>query len=144
SGDTVRRFGLEPLAHLLSVGTGFEQKRIKTQTVCIGEGLTAAFRTGLSGLPAGTKVTDIYCDLNGSRTAAKNSDSPAFVQPDHSNRLRTSSLRQIAGETCRQHRHRLGSYYRRLRPERRTPTGLLPFYGRAQKVESADRRCLAK
>ncbi len=36
-----------------SVGVAFEPNRIKTETVCIGEGLTAAFRGGLAGLPAG-------------------------------------------------------------------------------------------
>jgi 3-oxoacyl-[acyl-carrier-protein] synthase-1 len=56
---------LEPLARLLSVGRGFERQRIKTKTVCIGEGLTAAFREGLAGLPSGAKVTDVYCDMNG-------------------------------------------------------------------------------
>ena len=42
-----------------------EPNRIKTETVCIGEGLTAAFREGLAGLPAGAQVTDVYCDMNG-------------------------------------------------------------------------------
>ena len=65
SHDAIQRLGAEPLAHVLSAGSGFEQNRIKTQTVCIGEGLTAAFREGLAGLPAGEKVTDVYCDLNG-------------------------------------------------------------------------------
>lgn len=59
------RLALDPLARVLSVGRGLEANRIKTETVCIGEGLTAAFRDGLSGLPAGAKVTDMYCDLNG-------------------------------------------------------------------------------
>ncbi len=50
---------------MLSVGTAHEPKRIKTETVCIGEGLTEAFREALAVLPAGTKVSDIYCDMNG-------------------------------------------------------------------------------
>jgi 3-oxoacyl-[acyl-carrier-protein] synthase-1 len=54
-----------PLARLVSIGRGMEANRIKTQTVCIGEGLTQAFREGLEGLPADTKVTDVYCDMNG-------------------------------------------------------------------------------
>jgi 3-oxoacyl-[acyl-carrier-protein] synthase-1 len=62
---TMRRLRLEPFGQLLSVGRGFEQNRIKTETVCIGSGLTEAFRDGLSGLPDGGKVTDVYCDLNG-------------------------------------------------------------------------------
>jgi 3-oxoacyl-[acyl-carrier-protein] synthase-1 len=65
TGDAVDRIGIEPMARLLSVATALEEKRIKTQTVCTGEGLTAAFRDGLKGLPAGARVTDIYCDMNG-------------------------------------------------------------------------------
>jgi 3-oxoacyl-[acyl-carrier-protein] synthase-1 len=59
------RLQVEPLGRVLSVGRAFEQNRIKTQTICVGEGLTAAFREGLSGLPIGAKVTDVYCDMNG-------------------------------------------------------------------------------
>ena len=61
----VDRLGVEPLARILSVGRGFEENRINTRTVCLGEGLTAAFREGLVGLPPGAKVTDVFCDLNG-------------------------------------------------------------------------------
>ena len=57
--------GAEPLGRVLSVGRAIEQNRIKTKTVCIGEGLTAAFRETLAGLPSGAKVTDVYCDMNG-------------------------------------------------------------------------------
>jgi 3-oxoacyl-[acyl-carrier-protein] synthase-1 len=57
--------GLEALAVVLGTGTSMEPKRIKTETVCIGEGLTQAFRSALSALPAGAKVSDIYCDMNG-------------------------------------------------------------------------------
>lgn len=59
------RLQLAPMARLLSVGRAVEQNRIKTQTVCVGEGLTAAFREALSGLPSGYKVSDVYCDMNG-------------------------------------------------------------------------------
>lgn len=61
----LRRLHLEPLGQVRGVGCGFEQNRIKTKAVCIGEGLTAAFRDGLSGLPLDAKVTDVYCDMNG-------------------------------------------------------------------------------
>jgi 3-oxoacyl-[acyl-carrier-protein] synthase I len=57
--------GLEPLAVVLGSGTAMEPKRIKTETVCLGEGLTQAFRGALAALPAGAKVSDIYCDMNG-------------------------------------------------------------------------------
>ena len=50
---------------MLGTGTAFEPKHIKTETVCIGEGLTQAFRNALAVLPRGTNVTDVYCDMNG-------------------------------------------------------------------------------
>lgn len=56
---------MDTLALVLGVGTGQEAKRIKTETVCIGEGLTQAFRSALAALPEGVKVSDIYCDMNG-------------------------------------------------------------------------------
>jgi len=52
TGEAVQRIGVAPLTQVLSVGKGFEQNRIKTETVCLGEGLTAAFREGLAGLPS--------------------------------------------------------------------------------------------
>jgi 3-oxoacyl-[acyl-carrier-protein] synthase-1 len=59
------RLGLEPLGRVLSVGKGVEPNRMKTETVCAGDGLTAAFREGLAGLPSGAQVTDVFCDMNG-------------------------------------------------------------------------------
>jgi len=59
------RIGTPPLARVLSTGRGVEPNRIKTETVCTGQGLTTAFREGLSGLPAGAQVTDVFCDMNG-------------------------------------------------------------------------------
>jgi 3-oxoacyl-[acyl-carrier-protein] synthase-1 len=56
---------LDALAIVLGVGTAMEPKRIKTETVCIGEALTQAFRGALGSLPTGIKVSDIYCDMNG-------------------------------------------------------------------------------
>lgn len=64
-GDAMRKLGVEPLGRILSVGLGTEPNRIKTETVCIGEGLTAAFREGLAALPSDVCVTDVYCDMNG-------------------------------------------------------------------------------
>jgi len=63
--SVVERLQLQPLSSLLGTGTALESKRIKTDTVCIGEGLTGAFRGTLSALPQGSKVTDVYCDMNG-------------------------------------------------------------------------------
>lgn len=53
------------LATVLGVGIANEPKRIKTETVCVGEGLTEAFRSALTSLPQGAVVSDIYCDMNG-------------------------------------------------------------------------------
>lgn len=63
--DFARASGLQPLASVLGVGTAREPKRMKTETVCIGEGLTEAFRGALAALPADARVTDVYCDMNG-------------------------------------------------------------------------------
>lgn len=65
AGRTLETLRRPSLGRVLSVGRGFEPNRIKTQTVCIGEGLTAAFREALSALPPDTRVTDVYCDMNG-------------------------------------------------------------------------------
>lgn len=57
--------GAPSYGRVLGVGQAHETKRIKTETVCIGEGLTEAFRAALAALPAGSQVSDIYCDMNG-------------------------------------------------------------------------------
>lgn len=63
--DVAHAAKLPVLATVLGVGTAHEPKRIKTKTVCIGEGLSLAFGGALASLPQGAKVSDIYCDLNG-------------------------------------------------------------------------------
>ncbi|HEV7915445.1 MAG TPA: beta-ketoacyl synthase N-terminal-like domain-containing protein, partial [Albitalea sp.] len=63
--QVAQRLKLDALARPLATGLAVEAKRIKTETVCIGEGLTQAFRAALAGLPAGDRVSDIYCDMNG-------------------------------------------------------------------------------
>lgn len=65
TASTMQRWRLRSLARVLGVGRGIEKNRIKTDTVCIGEGLTSAFRDALAHLPAGRKITDVYCDMNG-------------------------------------------------------------------------------
>ena len=60
-----QRCGLEPLGELVSVGIGMESNLIKTDGVCIGEGLTQAFRSALKALALGEKVHNVFCDLNG-------------------------------------------------------------------------------
>ena len=53
------------LAELVSVGLGNESKLIKTDTVCLAEGLTQAFRAALAALSPGDVIDNVYCDLNG-------------------------------------------------------------------------------
>ena len=60
-----QQLGLPALGLLRAIGIGAEPKLIKTDTVCIGEGLTQAFRAALEGLPPGDRVDDVYCDMNG-------------------------------------------------------------------------------
>jgi len=62
TGLVAVRLGLAPLAELLGVSSARESKLLGTKTVCIGEGLTAAFRAVLN--PA-QKVSHSYCDFNG-------------------------------------------------------------------------------
>lgn len=63
--EVVKRMSLKPLATIFGIGAAHEPKRIKTETICIGEGLTEAFRAALLALPKGTQVSDLYCDMNG-------------------------------------------------------------------------------
>jgi len=65
SADTARRMGLQPLGCIEGQGLGREAHLIRTDSVCIGEGLTAAMRGALGGLPPDERLTDVYCDLNG-------------------------------------------------------------------------------
>lgn len=57
--------GREAIASILAVGTAEEPNRCKTETICLGEGLTQALRGALVPLAGGAKVTDVYCDMNG-------------------------------------------------------------------------------
>jgi 3-oxoacyl-[acyl-carrier-protein] synthase-1 len=62
TGTVARRLGVTPLAELLNVATAQETKLMGTQTVCLGEGLTTAFRRVLD---PHNRVAHSYCDLNG-------------------------------------------------------------------------------
>lgn len=66
SGDTARRLGLNPQVTLLGCATTTEKYLIKTDTVSTGEGMTAAYREVLSGLPGNdAQVDQIITDQNG-------------------------------------------------------------------------------
>ncbi len=60
-----RQIGAEVYGGVVSVGISRETKLIKTEDVCIGEGLTQAFRAALQALPPNEQIHNIFCDLNG-------------------------------------------------------------------------------
>ena len=62
------RFGLKALARVRAVGIGKETKLIKTQNICLAEGLTAAVRDAVNGLrlPLDT-INMVICDMNSER-----------------------------------------------------------------------------
>lgn len=55
----------QALAQMVGTGVGHETKLIKTDSVCIGEGLTQAFRDALRSLPAAARIDNVFCDMNG-------------------------------------------------------------------------------
>lgn len=65
SADAAARLGLRPLGRIDGQGLGREAHLIGSGSVCIGEGLTAALRGALQGLPLHERLTDVYGDLNG-------------------------------------------------------------------------------
>lgn len=66
ASDTfARRIGAEVYGNIVGIGIGREIKLIKTDTVCIGEGLTQAFRSALQALAPGEQIHNVFCDLNG-------------------------------------------------------------------------------
>jgi 3-oxoacyl-[acyl-carrier-protein] synthase-1 len=66
SAAAVQRFGLTAPTRLVAAATARESKLIKTEAVCIGEGLTALFRALFRAVPDSPgKVDHVYCDMNG-------------------------------------------------------------------------------
>ena len=62
SGRGVNRFQLKPLAEVQAISMASENKLLGTKTVCIGEGLSSAFRGVLN---TDELISHSYCDLNG-------------------------------------------------------------------------------
>ena len=62
SGRVAHRLRLDPLAEVRAVTTASEEKLSGTKTVCIGEGLSSAFRGTLA---KDELVSHSYCDLTG-------------------------------------------------------------------------------
>ena len=65
SQRAAKRAGLIPLGTVAGTGMAHEKNLIKTDSVCLGEGLGRALRGALKGLPEGFKLARPLCDLNG-------------------------------------------------------------------------------
>jgi 3-oxoacyl-[acyl-carrier-protein] synthase-1 len=61
----VERHRLGSSLELLTVSLAKETRLIKTDSVCLGEGLTALSRSLALELLPGTKLDQLYCDMNG-------------------------------------------------------------------------------
>ena len=58
-------------ARITGIGLAVEQALIKTEALCVGLSLTTAVEGACAGLPAGYRVNDVACDLNGERSRAQ-------------------------------------------------------------------------
>ncbi len=66
SEQVAERFGLRVLARMRTAATASEKNLIKTESVCLGKGLTEAFQKVLAELPSATDQIDhSICDMNG-------------------------------------------------------------------------------
>ena len=94
SEETAKRYHLPVLGRLLGAATATEENRIKTETVCIGKGLTQAVQGVLeTETVRGVRVDHTICDLNGeayradefgfmlARTSERFVDTSAFTSP---------------------------------------------------------------
>jgi 3-oxoacyl-[acyl-carrier-protein] synthase-1 len=63
--DVAAALHLESEVELIAAATADEPNLIKTDTVCIGQGLSEAFATALAEVPADDRVTHTICDMNG-------------------------------------------------------------------------------
>src|SRR5205085_2526570 len=56
---------LRVLCRIVAIATDMEPNRIKTDTICLGHGLTKVFRQVLPSLPPETRINHTICDQNG-------------------------------------------------------------------------------
>ena len=61
---TAERLDVAPVGRIVATGLGVEKSLNRSGDVCLGLGLTDAFREAFGGLQ-GAQVTDMYCDMNG-------------------------------------------------------------------------------
>jgi len=65
------RLGLVALGSVVGVATAIESNLIKTDTVCIGQGLSQSVKSVLAALPSPeTRISQTICDMNGERYRA--------------------------------------------------------------------------
>jgi len=65
SAAAAERYKLPAAMELLTAATTREAKLIKTDAVCLGEGLAELFRSLAAGLAPGTRADHLICDMNG-------------------------------------------------------------------------------
>src|SRR5690606_29155356 len=65
--ETARRLNLVPLVTLVSVASDIEKNLIRTESICLGEGLSATFRSVAQSLHPAEAIDRIICDMNGER-----------------------------------------------------------------------------
>jgi 3-oxoacyl-[acyl-carrier-protein] synthase-1 len=87
SNSFAKTSGAPLLGEVVRVASAEEKNRIKTKTVCTGDGLSAAYRGALEALPRDLLVDHLYCDLNGEPYRA---DEFGFAVVRHSQRFRNA------------------------------------------------------
>jgi 3-oxoacyl-[acyl-carrier-protein] synthase-1 len=93
SSAAAKRCELPVLGQLVAITTGHEENRIKTATICTGQGLSQVVRQVLQSLPPNTLIDYTICDQNGepyradecgfmlARTSASFVDASDFLAP---------------------------------------------------------------
>ncbi|MHC4103655.1 MAG: beta-ketoacyl synthase N-terminal-like domain-containing protein [Planctomycetota bacterium] len=65
SRNTAQKYNLPIRTQLVAISTALEKNKIKTKTVCIGEGLTQAVRNAFQTFPREFRIDFTICDQNG-------------------------------------------------------------------------------
>jgi 3-oxoacyl-[acyl-carrier-protein] synthase-1 len=65
SASARRRYELRGGCRVLAVAIAEESNLIKTDSVCVGRGLSEAVKRVLTALPPGARVDQVICDMNG-------------------------------------------------------------------------------
>lgn len=65
SQETAEKYRLPVRAQVVAINTEQEQNKIKTETVCTGQGLTRAVKRCIQELPSACRIDYVICDQNG-------------------------------------------------------------------------------